>query len=485
MQSLNFHFHYKDPHRDLRLNSIMSNKFSDTLLPTTATAPSPRPSRDPWLQIFCVMRAKEALVTLAVNARERALAFTRVSPSSSPYNVLHTQDVGEDAGISPTASPFSLVVHPDDEGHLNDIDIWLLAEEPARIVKEKNLSFLHNFGGVERIAELLKTDLTNGIHGGEEDLRRRHEPCIHCNTPAPAKGFFHFFVKACKNPTIILLLLCSALSIGFESKEEGLKNGWYDGITILVAVFLIVSVSTARNLYHARKLYKQPNQNKVEIEVVRDGQRRDISVSEVVIGDIVCLKPGDQIPADGLLLTDSSLEVDEVLDSRINHLQNPFLFHGGKMIQGHGRMLVVSVGSKTAMGEMMKSVTPDRYETTPLQARLDKVSSYTQNIALLMTILVVLVLFMRYLLGKKDDETGYPEVKGNTTAIRELITAMERIVIKPRGMISILTTTLAVLLVGIPEGLPFFATLCLSYWSKSMMSDKVIIKDLSAFVTMS
>lgn len=460
----------------------MSNNpsdFSHILRPPIST---PRSNRDHWRQIFLVLRA---LIAIADNTKKGSY-LDGVSPSSpSAYTVLHIHEPGEVAGISPTVSHKSLDdVHPpnDVNEHHDVIIIRRSLSQLARIVKQKDLLSLQQFGAVEEIAAFQNTDLEKGIHGGAED---QHPPFKNWNTLGPVKDFIHFFFKACKSATIVLLLFCAALSLGFKLKEEGPENGWYDGVTILVAVFLFVTVSATLNFWHARQLHKQPNKKKTVIEVVRDGQPRRISSSEVVVGDIVCLKPGDLVPADGLLLSGCSLKVDEVLDSIIDHYHNPFLFSGAKVINGHGRMVVISLGSNTAMGEMMSWVTRDPYdETTLLQARLDKLGSYTQNIGLLIAILILVALFMRYKLGKKDDETGYPELKGKITAIKELMKAFERIIVKPKGRIGVLTTALTISLVGMQEGLPFVITLFLSYWSKRNICDKAIVKELSTCVTM-
>lgn len=94
------------------------------------------------------------------------------------------------------------------------------------------------------------------------------------------------------------------------------------------------------------------------------------------------LKLGDQIPADGLFLKGHSLHVDESsMTGESDHLEldstgNPFLLSGTKVVNGYGQMLVTSVGMDTAWGEMMSSISRDSEEQTPLQVRLNKLTSF-------------------------------------------------------------------------------------------------------------
>ncbi|CAL2234116.1 unnamed protein product [Prunus armeniaca] len=83
----------------------------------------------------------------------------------------------------------------------------------------------------------------------------------------------------------------------------------------------------------------------VQIEAVRGGRRQQISIFDIVVGEVICLKIGDQVPADGLFLDGHSLQVDESSMTgesdhvEINQAQNPFLFSGTKVADGDARML--------------------------------------------------------------------------------------------------------------------------------------------------
>lgn len=144
-----------------------------------------------------------------------------------------------------------------------------------------------------------------------------------------------------QDPTIIILLACAALSLGFGIKEDGIKEGWYDGGSIFVAVFLVISVSAISNFRQSKQFDRLSKvSNDIQIEVVRNGRRQHVSIFELIVGDIVCLKIGDQVPADGLFIDGHSLQVDESSMTgesdhvRIDRVENPFLFSGTKVADG-------------------------------------------------------------------------------------------------------------------------------------------------------
>ncbi|XP_026451228.1 calcium-transporting ATPase 12, plasma membrane-type-like [Papaver somniferum] len=331
------------------------------------------------------------------------------------------------------------------------------------ILKERNLVTLGDHGGFEGIAASLATNLENGISPEAEDLQLRQAEygtnTYLLESADPSKSFFHFLFRACKDFTIILLLCCAVISLGSGLKEEGQKNGWYDVTTLLITVFILVSVTSFRNYFSFRKSQKLVNKSKLEMtNVLRQGLLQEVFVSEVLVGDLVLLRSGDWVPADGLYLNGDNLKVDDgILHHKltISHVQNPFLYYGAKVIHGSGQMLVISVGMNTTMGEMMSKC------------------------------LILLVLLLRYFQGKKDDETGYPDQISKKTAADELMKAVERFVTRPRGIFASLANVFAVLLVGLHEGLPLVVSLSLSYWNDRTSKDhQVIICESSGGTTL-
>jgi Ca2+-transporting ATPase len=114
------------------------------------------------------------------------------------------------------------------------------------------------------------------------------------------------------------------------------------------------------------------------------------------------MKIGDQVPADGLFIDGHSLRFDELSMTgesdhvEINKDHHPFLFSGIKVVDGYAKMLVTSVDMNTTWGQMMSSISNDTVEETPLQTRLNKLTSSIIKVGLVVAFLVLVVLLIRY-----------------------------------------------------------------------------------------
>ncbi|CAA2974228.1 calcium-transporting ATPase 12, plasma membrane-type-like, partial [Olea europaea subsp. europaea] len=352
----------------------------------------------------------------------------------------------------------------------------------TEMVKNKSMDELRQFDGVDGIAKLLKTDLENGIPGDEDDTKKRRS-AFGSNTyqTLPPKGLMYFVVEAFKDTTIIILLACAVLSLAFGIREHGIQEGWYEGGSICVAVFLVVVVSAASNFRQERQFDKLSKiSSNINIDVVRDGRRQKISIFDVAVGDIVFLMIGDQIPADGLFIDGHSFQVDESsLTGESDHVEidskhNPFLMSGSKVADGYSRMLVISVGMNTAWGKMMSSITKDSNEQTPLQERLNKLTTSIGKVGLSVAFLVLVVILIRYFTGNTEDENGNREYNGTRTDLNDIFNSVLRII----------STAVTIVVVAIPEGLPLAVTLTLAYSMKRMMADQAMVRNLSGCETM-
>ncbi|XP_028782616.1 putative calcium-transporting ATPase 13, plasma membrane-type [Neltuma alba] len=354
------------------------------------------------------------------------------------------------------------------------------------LVKEKNEETLQNLGGVHGVVSALKADIDHGVPGGDDDdpndVKRRRDAFGSNTYPKPpTRGFFHFVIEGFKDPTILILLVCAALSLGFGIKENGIKEGWYEGGSIFIAVYLVIAVSSISNFRQSRQFDKLSQvSNNILVDVVRSGRRQQVSIYDIVVGDVVWLKIGDQVPADGLFLEGHSLQVDESSMTgesdhvEINGDKNPFLFSGTKVADGFAKMLVTSVGTNTTWGQMMGSISRDNNEETPLQERLNKLTSAIGKVGLAVALLVLVVMLVRYFTGNTTDEHGNKEFKGSSTKFDDIM----------NGVVGIVAAAVTIVVVAIPEGLPLAVTLTLAYSMKKMMADMAMVRKLSACETM-
>ncbi|KAK8937866.1 Calcium-transporting ATPase 9, plasma membrane-type [Platanthera guangdongensis] len=184
----------------------------------------------------------------------------------------------------------------------------------------------------------------------------------------------------------------------------------------------------------------------------------------------VPLNIGDQVPADGILISGHSLSVDESSmtgESKNVHKdqKSPFFMSGCKIADGYGVMLVTAVGINTKWGLLMASISEDNGEETPLQVHLNGVATLVGMVGLSIAALVLVVLLVRYFTGHTKNSNGRVQFNKGQTSVKDAID----------GAIKILTVAVC---------LPLAVTLTLAYSMRKMMADKALVRRLSSCETM-
>ncbi|KAL4315666.1 hypothetical protein AHAS_Ahas15G0207900 [Arachis hypogaea] len=332
-------------------------------------------------------------------------------------------------------------------------------EQLASVSREHDTVALQQYGGVAGISNLLKTNLEKGIHERKKFL----DVYVGCLQGSD----FDYFNGSCSG------------FIGIGIKSEGIEEGWYDGGSIAFAVILVIVV-TAISDYKQSLQFRNLNEEKrnIHLEVIRGGRRIEISI-EIVVGDVIPLNIGNQVPADGILITGHSLAIDESSmtgESKIVHKdsKDPFLMSGCKVADGSGTMLVTGVGVNTEWGLLMASISEDTGEETPLQVRLNGVATFIGIVGLSVAVVVLIVLLARFFSGHTRDASGNVQFKAGKTKVGDAID----------GAIKIVTVAVTIVVVAVPEGLPLAVTLTLAYSMRKMMADKALVRRLSACETM-
>ncbi|XP_068331492.1 calcium-transporting ATPase 8, plasma membrane-type-like [Pyrus communis] len=353
-------------------------------------------------------------------------------------------------------------------------------EELVPVTRDHNFAALQQYGGVTGLGDLLKTNLDKGIHGDDADLLKRKNAFGSNTYPWKKASFWRFLWEAWQDFTLIILMVAAVASLALGIKTEGIKEGWYDGGSIAFAVLLVIVVKAVSD-YRQSLQFQNLNEQKrnIHLEVIRGGRRVEVSIYDLLVGDVVPLNIGDQVPADGILITGYSLAIDESSmtgESKIVHKdsKDPFLMSGCKVADGNGTMLVTSVGSNTEWGMLMASISEDTGEETPLQVRLSGVATYIGIVGLTAAFLFFIVLLVRYFTGHTKDTTGNPQFTAGKTKFGRAID----------GAIKIVTIAVTIVIVAVPEGLPLAVTLTLAYLMRKMMADKALVRRISACETM-
>ncbi|GKV48369.1 hypothetical protein SLEP1_g55193 [Rubroshorea leprosula] len=396
------------------------------------------------------------------------LAFVNIYCSRTFFSLVRNHD----SKASPIPDHVTLTIPPDngcfkiDETTLTDV------------VKEKKLEKLQQIGGVNGVASSLQTSLDSGIKGSAEDIARRRD-AFGSNTykkPPSRSSFFHFLVQAFKD------FGCAALSlIGLGIKKNGLTDSCGDGGSIFMAIFLVIAISSFSKYIQNKQFEILPEaSNDIRIDVIRGGRRQQISIFDIVVGDIVCLKIGDQVPADGLFLYEHSLQIGESSMTgesdhvEVNSKKNPFLISGTKVVDGDARMLVTSVGMNTTWGQMMSHVTVDNNEQTLLQVRLNKLTSAMRRVCVAVAFMVLIVLLVGYFTRNTTDQKVNTEINGSRKNANDKIDTVAEII----------AAAFTIVVVAIPEELSSIVALTLAYSMKKMMADQVMVRKLFACETM-
>ncbi|WCJ42312.1 calcium-transporting ATPase putative [Euphorbia peplus] len=368
------------------------------------------------------------------------------------------------------------------ELHLTPDGDFGIAQEPlSTMTRDHKFNVLEEIGGVKGLADLLKTSTEKGIHGDDADVLKRKN-VFGSNTYPQKKGrsFWMFLWEAWQDLTLIILMVAAVASLVLGIKTEGIKEGWYDGASIAFAVILVIVV-TAVSDYKQSLQFQNLNEEKrnIHMEVIRGGKRVDISIYDIVVGDVIPLNIGDQVPADGILVTGHSLAIDESSmtgESKIvyKNSREPFMMSGCKVADGSGSMLVTSVGINTEWGLLMASISEDTGEETPLQVRLNGIATFIGIVGLTVALIVLVVLLVRYFTGHTKDTVDNPRFVAGKTSVSNAVD----------GAIKILTVAVTIVVVAVPEGLPLAVTLTLAYSMRKMMADKALVRRLSACETM-
>ncbi|KAK1370466.1 Calcium-transporting ATPase [Heracleum sosnowskyi] len=345
-------------------------------------------------------------------------------------------------------------------------------EELQSINRSRDVMSLDAHGGVKGFAVKLKVSLNDGVKSSNvpviQDIYGYNRV-----KEKPMKPFWMFVWEALQDMTLIILMVCAVVSVGVGIATEGWPKGMYDGLGIILCILLVVMV-TAISDYKQSLQFRDLDREKknIMVQVTRDGSRQKVSIYDIVVGDIVHLSIGDQVPADGLFISGYSLTVDESSlsgESEPVHVdvKKPFLLSGTKVQDGSGKMLVTSVGMMTEWGRLMLTLSEGGDDETPLQVKLNGVATLIGKIGLAFAVLTFLVMTTRFIITK---------------AVVHEITKWS--IADALTLLNFFAIAVTILVVAVPEGLPLAVTLSLAFAMKKLMNDRALVRHLSACETM-
>ncbi|PWA99433.1 Calcium-transporting P-type ATPase, N-terminal autoinhibitory domain-containing protein [Artemisia annua] len=347
-------------------------------------------------------------------------------------------------------------------------------DELGSIVEGRNSEKLKVHDGVEGIMKKISTSTTNGIPTSEDKINQRKIIYgINQFAESPSKGFLVYVWEALQDTTLMILGFCAFVSLVVGILTEGWPKGAHDGLGIVASILLVVFV-TATSDYRQSLQFKDldKEKKKITIQVTRNECRQKISIYELLVGDIVHLAVGDQVPADGLFVSGFSLLINESSltgesEPRIVTAENPFLLSGTKVQNGSCKMVVTTVGMRTQWGKLMATLSEGGDDETPLQVKLNGVATIIGKIGLFFAVITFAVLVQGLYVRKMQEGSHW---------IWSADDAME--------MLEYFAIAVTIVVVAVPEGLPLAVTLSLAFAMKKMMNDRALVRHLAACETM-
>ena len=305
-------------------------------------------------------------------------------------------------------------------------------------------------------------------------------------TPPKKESLFHQYICKFKDPIIRILLIALILSVGvavyqYVTTADGVRV-LLEPLGIFIAVMLATGVGFAFEVSANKKfeiLNKLDDEEKVK--VIRDGNVTLVERREIVVGDIVVLETGDEVPADGVLLDAFTLQVNESdltgepmarkttdeadFNPEATYPSN-WVMRGSKIIDGHGIMQVERVGDATEWGKVYKGSQIESNIKTPLNIQLDKLGQvicYASYIIAALIMIARAVMYFAYLDNISD-------------GIDWLLFA--------KYMLGTVMMAVAIIVVAVPEGLPMSVTLSLALSMRRMLSTNNLVRKMHACETM-
>ncbi|CAN6976675.1 unnamed protein product [Brassica oleracea var. botrytis] len=330
-----------------------------------------------------------------------------------------------------------------------------------------------NDDAVGGLSTLLKTDLERGIDRRDDEILQRRQ-AFGSNTYPCKKGktFWSFVWKACQFPLSLVMIIAVVInSILLRIKRKAIHDGLYVETCAISATVLDIILRAFIEYKQSRQSEKASEEKRnVPQDVIRGGRRLSVCTNDIVVGDIVPLKNGCQVPADGILFVANSLKIDEqeITGSHLivqkDILKDPFLLSGSKVIEGIGTMLVTSVGTNTEWGKKIERQ-PEMDEEKPFQLYVKRLAISASWLVIMLASIACIVQLCRYFNGRTKNSDGTPMyIPGNTT----LDEAIEFV-------IKSMSFGMGTIIVAVPVGLFIAVLLNLANTTRKMMTDNALM----------
>ncbi|EAR94179.2 calcium-translocating P-type ATPase, PMCA-type protein (macronuclear) [Tetrahymena thermophila SB210] len=349
--------------------------------------------------------------------------------------------------------------------------------------------------------EGLGSNLKTGISTSPNEIKDRERIYGHNRREQVIPATFcQLLWDALQDLTLRILVVAAIISISVEvgtAPADKRSIAWVEGFAILVAV-IVCSTVAAANDYKKEKQFQQLNNVSSEsltVQIFRDGSEITIHRDKVLTGDIIKIKGGMELPADGICLYSVDIKCDESVmtgepdpvhkqsvikciqrreeynrmnltkDIKNRHeIPTPILMSGTNVLEGEGLMIAIVVGPHSTSGKIEEILKSQDESKSPLQQKLETIADDIGKFGLYSALLIVLILLIRFTVERIQEDSF----------------SSDNVI----EMINFLIIGVTVVVVAIPEGLPLSVTLSLAFSTSKMLKDKNLVRKMQACETM-
>ena len=315
----------------------------------------------------------------------------------------------------------------------------------------------------------------------QEVLQSREKYGANLLTPPKRPSLLKLYLEKFEDPVVRVLLIAAVFSLIISVIE----NEYAETIGIIAAILLATGIGFYFE-YDANKKFDLLNAVTEEtlVKVIRNGRIQEIPRKDVVVGDIVVLETGEEIPADGELIEAISLQVNESnltgepvinktiieadFDEEATYASN-LVMRGTTVVDGHGSMKVLRVGDATEIGKVARQSTEQTTEPTPLNIQLTKLANLIGKIGFTVAGLAFLIFFIK-------DVVLYFDF-GALNGWHDWLPVLER-------TLKYFMMAVTLIVVAVPEGLPMSVTLSLALNMRRMLATNNLVRKMHACETM-
>lgn len=320
----------------------------------------------------------------------------------------------------------------------------------------------------KKLTEVFQETMSNEAGLSQQEAKKRlAEHGLNQLQEAPKKSSLKLFLETFKDAMVIVLLIVAVIQLIMGAQIEAVV---IFAVLLLNSVVSVIQTKKAEGSLAALKNLSAP-----DATVIREGKEQRILAKELTVGDIVLLEAGDYVPADGRLLAEGALKIDEGMltgesvpaEKEVEEIKESvtigdrvnMVFSGTIVTYGRGKFIVTAIGSQTEIGQVAGLLENTSEQKTPLQKGLDRFSKKLSLAILALSIVILGVQIARLFLDGGSGDMG-------------------------QDLLNAFMFAVAVAVAAIPEALQSIVTIVLSIGTKKMAKHHAIIRKLPAVETL-